>query len=140
MKIFSIFVSMLKNKNLSQFFTIASKMFMVLILLLSSCTTKRGIKAVLNIPINVSKTYDSENYIHTAQVKEFTCVDFNFGFTDKQELEEDQLSPGILPQFNYELPETYSFIKADILSRISPKFIAEVPKYLLFKKLIIHQF
>ena len=131
---------MQKNKDHNRFFSIASSVFMVLALLLSSCTTKRGIKTVLNIPINVSKTYDSGKHFNTQHETEFACIDYGFSLTDKQDLDKDLDSPGILSHFTYELPQTYNFLKAYIFSYISPKFITEVPRYLLFKKLIIHQF
>lgn len=130
-----------KNKgkfNTRQLFTVVLTLF----LLLSSCSTKRGIKTLLDIPVSTTKAVHHTENDKLANLSNncLSCDDLQVLTVDSSDTSLlKNLSPATLLTAVYtgflystfiEEPTEYSYSP--------PNILGEVPIYILFKKLILH--
>jgi len=129
-----------KERNKSfyrQLFTIA----LIFYVLLSSCSTKRGIKSLLNIPINTTKTVQLANSGEIASLKKdcLSCKDLHVTVADIDYSIQKNLNSVAIFVTVYQLfLHTIDVKETNIPIPPSPKLHNAIPKYLLFQKLILH--
>ena len=140
----SIFGTMVQKKlNIEKFN--ARKLFSVvfaIFLLFSSCSTKRGIKTLLDIPVSTTKTvHDTENNkLASLSNNCLSCDDLQVLTVDSSDTSLlKNLSPATIQNAVY-TGFLYSafFEKPTEHTYSPPSILREVPIYILFKKLILH--
>lgn len=113
-----------------------------LFLLLSSCSTKRGIKTLLNIPVSSTKVidYKENNKLTSLSNNCLSCEDLQVltvDFSDSSLLK--SLYSAILQSAVYTGFLYNDFVDEPVRHTYSPpNILGEVPFYILFKKLILH--
>lgn len=121
-----------------QLFTVVFTLF----LLLSSCSTKRGIKTLLDIPVSTTKTvHDTENNkLASLSNNCLSCDDLQVLTVDSSDTSLlKNLSPATLLTAVYTGFLFNTFIEEPTEHSYSPpSILGEVPIYILFKKLILH--
>lgn len=121
-----------------QLFTVVFTLF----LLFSSCSTKRGVKALLNIPVSTTKTLDhtENNKIASLSNNCLSCDDLQVLTVDSSDTSLfKNLSPADINATAYTSFLNITFIEEPTeYSYSPPSILGEVPIYILFKKLILH--
>lgn len=124
--------------HIRQLFTVVFTLF----LLLSSCSTKRGIKTLLDIPVSTTKTvhHTENNKLASLSNNCLSCDELQVltvDFSDTSLLKNLSSAntnatayTGFLNITFIEEPTEYSYSP--------PSILGEVPIYILFKKLILH--
>lgn len=125
------------KKFFMQLFTVA----LTFIVLFSSCSTKRGFKTLFNIPVNTTQTVKltgEANFISTQKTC-LSCKDLQVITSDNDFSVQKNLTAVALLTVVYKLFIDY----VDLFDKPTPiantlDSLSEIPKYILFKKLILH--
>ncbi|WP_150452350.1 hypothetical protein [Arenibacter lacus] len=135
----------MKNKeahNVTQIFRQVLASALLLVVLLSSCSLKRGVKVLFDIPIKMEQAGRSGQYISSVENGKTTfieCTDFQV-FTAKtydQSLLKD-LSQSIFISVVFSLFLLPFFrLKEEHIYNLPPQG-RSIPKYLLFSKLLFY--
>lgn len=115
---------------------------LTLLLLLSSCTTKRGIKTLLNLPVNTTQAINNLENTPLATFKNncLGCEDLKIVTVEPSDISQlKNLSPLAIQAIIYSLYSPVLTVK-EVTEPIhyTPNISGEVPRYLLFKKLILY--
>lgn len=113
---------------------------MMFVILLSSCATKRGFKSLFNFPTNTTKTVNntSSGSFINAQKTCLSCSDLEITIADRSISLDKVPTVALLTNIFNVFLVTIDYENIVETTYLTPNFFGEIPKYLLFKKLILH--